>query len=230
MNDPRVVRWSDGTTRLERMPDVAEHDFDLIVLIDSPGLAQRTLINLANITYPRLRVIFVFSSAAGKDNFHALLCCMRESLPRYSLFVPKSPLEIAEMKSAGLQSVKAPHYGLLYGGDSVHPKVFDRVSAALVDNPTADGIKVGSARLNAFSWYTEDHRDTGRLIVYRTDAVMQRGGYRAMDIHEYDSEWRLQRLLAAGIVELPELLFFRSPRTSDVIAGQQYSVFEEAPL
>lgn len=227
VNDPRVVRYADDGVRLERMSDFAGHDFDLIVLADDIALTQRTLINVANVTYPRLRLIIVFSSKDGMDMLQTLLCCMRESLPRYSVFIPKAPLTIPEMKSAGLQSVKADHFGLVYAGDNIHPHLFDRVSVKLRDNPEAAGVGVARARMNKFAWHTIEDAPPDRLVIFNTDAVLKQGGYRDMELHEYDSEWRLCHQLVDKLVVLPELLFFRSRRDSDKTAGQQFAVFEE---
>jgi len=227
VNDPRVVRYVNDAVRLERMSDFAGHDFDLIILIDDVALAQRTLINVANVTYSRLRLILVFQSKADMDVLHTLLCCMRESLPRYSVFVPKSPITLPEMKSAGLQSVKAPHFGLLYAGDSIHPQLFERVSTALYRVPDVAGVGVSRARMNKFAWYTGEDLPPDRLVIFNTEAALRHGGYRDMQLHEYDSEWRLCWLLADGLTALPELLFFRLRRDSDVNAEQQFAVFEE---
>lgn len=224
MVDPRVVRYDGGIVRMERMPDVAEHDFTLVLIADQVERVSRSLIMLANVRYPRMRVVVVFKNRIDKDMHHTLLYCMREVLPRYSLFVPKQPLDLTGMRQAGLQAVDSEYFGVLYAGDMVHPKFFDRVSAALLEQPV-DMLSVRRACLNRHVWATIDTLPMDRVTIFKTDAVKQFGGFKPLGLHPYDAEWNVRYQLQSR-AELPELLFYRSPRTDDDEAPKQFEEFE----
>jgi hypothetical protein len=223
LNDSRVVRYrSDGAVCVTHAPTVENHDFDLIILVEDCARATSTLVSLANMKYPRARLIVVFKSSDLRHEVLRVLHGLRLALPRYSVFVPTGELELNSMRMAGLQSVKAEYFGLIRGGDMVHPALLHRISAHLTERPSAS-VVVRRAQLNEHRWASPTSLPADRFAVYRTEAVVPFGGYRSTGVHPYDPEWRLLRKLPPD--DLPELLFYRQYLPEDENAASKAAEF-----